>query len=457
MFMRTNMIEIVALVVIVITSACTKDFLDKKPNKSSIVPSKLADYRALLDNPNVMMFNSTPAMGLLSADDFTIPDNLVKTLPANERGAYLWEREMPASSADWFFPYAQVLYTNVTLDGLPLLTNEEKQSVEYRYINGTALFLRAFAFYNLLEAFTKPYNPTTAQIDPGIPIRLNSDPNLKVGRGNIKQGYDQVIVDLKTATELLPATDQYKSRPTKAAAFALLARIHLIMGRFTEAGNYATESLKLSGSLIDYKTLNKTALRPFPLALPNGNAEVLFYGTLTSTVFSSSALTSVSSECYGMYPSGDLRKDLFFDNKGNGIINFKGSYSGDTYFFSGLAADEQYLVRAECYARAENIEKAMADLNTLLAKRWDASFVPLTAHTTEEALVLVLKERRKELIGRGLRLSDLRRLNQVPKLAVTLMRTFDGKNYTLPPEDGRYAFPIPDQEISLTGIAQNLR
>jgi tetratricopeptide (TPR) repeat protein len=455
--MKTHITKFIFSLILLGTSSCTKEFLDEKPTRSAIVPTKLADYRSLLDNPSVMMQNSTPAMGLLSSDDFIIPDNLTRTLPATERGAYLWEKEMPSSAGDWFFPYVQVLYCNVVLDGTTDLSPAEKQSTEYSAVQGTALFLRAFAFFNLLETFSKPYNPATAQTDPGIPIRLSSDVNVRPGRGTVQQGYDQVIADLKNSAELLPLTEQFKNRPTKAAAFAMLARVNLIMGNFAEAGNYANESLKLNSSLLDYRTLNKNAARPFPLALPNGNTEILFYGSLLSTVFSTSALTSVSQELYTQYQIGDLRKNLFFDDKGNGTVNFKGTYSGDTFFFSGLSTGEQYLVRAECYARAGHVDLAIADLNALLIKRWDASFQSIQAFSPSDAVQLILQERRKELIGSGLRFSDLRRLNQDPKFAVTLKRTFDGKEYSITPGDTRYIFLIPDQEITLTGIQQNTR
>lgn len=436
---------------------CTKDFLDAKPTKSTIVPTKLADYSAILDNPDVMMLNSTPSLGLLASDDFIAPDNLIKTLPATERGAYLWEKEMPANTSDWLYAYQQVFYCNVVLDGLPRLSQAEQQKAEYNYIYGTAQFLRALAFYNLLEIYAKPYNRLTANTDVGIPIRRSADVNDRPARETVQNGYNQVISDLKSAVALLPATTQFKSRPGRAAAYAMLARVYLVMGDFGGAETAANESLQLHKVLIDYQSLNKSSLRPFPLALPNGNNEILFYGSTLQTVFSLSALTSVSPGLYEQYQAGDLRKHLFFEDKGNGTLNFKGSYSGDAYWFSGLTTAEQYLIRAECYARRGEVQLALADLNALLSKRWDTSFELLKDKNQEQTLALVLSERRKELVGKSLRFSDLRRLNQEPERAITLERTFDGKKYHIEPGDSRYVFLIPDQEIMLTGIPQNMR
>ena len=109
--------------------------------------------------------------------------------------------------------------------------------------------------------------------------------------------------------------------------------------------------------------------------------------------------------------------------------------------------------------RLGSINAAMDDLNALIIKRWknNGTFVPFTAATANEALAKVLKERRKELIFRGLRWTDLRRLNKDPRFAITLTRNLNGVVYTLPPNDDRYTLPIPDQEIKISGIAQNPR
>ena len=109
-------------------------------------------------------------------------------------------------------------------------------------------------------------------------------------------------------------------------------------------------------------------------------------------------------------------------------------------------------------AEGVKTSQAIQDLNALLAKRWKSgSFVPVTAMTSEDALKIILEERRKELVFRGLRWSDLKRLNKEPRFAVTLEKTIAGKEYVLPPNDNRYVFPIPSAVIQMSGIEQNPR
>ena len=160
---------------------------------------------------------------------------------------------------------------------------------------------------------------------------------------------------------------------------------------------------------------------------------------------------------YKTYNTNDLRLQLFF-KVSSGVNTYKGSYGGSSTFFNGLTTDELYLIRAECYARLNNKDAALSDLNALLVKRWKTgTFVPYTAASADEALKVILHERRKELIYRGLRWMDLRRLNQDSRFAAILQRNLNGIIYTLPPNDPKYVLPIPDLVIQLSGIEQNAR
>ena len=138
--------------------------------------------------------------------------------------------------------------------------------------------------------------------------------------------------------------------------------------------------------------------------------------------------------------------------------NFKNSYTGDYRLFSGLATDELLLIKAECLARDNQPEQALLVLNNLLETRWKAGkYIPYVESDPQKVLGIILLERRKELVFRAQRWSDLRRLNKEPDQAVTLSRTVDNNTYTLPPNDVRYTFLIPQAEIQLSGIEQNPR
>jgi hypothetical protein len=166
----------------------------------------------------------------------------------------------------------------------------------------------------------------------------------------------------------------------------------------------------------------------------------------------------VDSALYRSYAPGDLRRSIFYLINGEGQPNMKGGYAGIIYPFSGLATDELYLARAECAARAGQTSQALDDLNTLLLHRCQpGTFVPLTAATPAAALDTILAERRKELAFRGLRWTDLRRLNKEGR-NITITRKLNGVLYQLAPNSPLYTLPIPPDIIGFNpNMKQNPR
>jgi tetratricopeptide (TPR) repeat protein len=439
-------------------TACTKEFLDKKPDKALLVPETLIDFRALLDFIDDM--NTAPGLNVISADDFYRDTKTIVSLNPVGRNTYLWAKDLYAGtpSNDWNKPYNQVFVANVVLDGLSKADRAADPS-QWDALKGSALFFRAYAIYNLAQEFAAPYKPSTASSTAGIPIRLTADVNKISGRGNLSETYAQVAKDLTEAAALLPASQPFKSRPVKAAAYALLSRVYLTMQQYASAAAAASDCIMLNGVLIDYNTLNTAASRPFPVSLPSANDEVLLYTTIISTSsYNSSASTLVDSILFKSYSANDLRKAAFFNDKGNLNVVFKGNYTGSSAMFGGLSVDEVYLNRAEAFARLNKLPEAINDLNKLLLKRWKkGTYVPYTVMGQPEAIALILTERRKELVGRGLRWADLRRLNQEDRFKKDIVRSADGRQYVLKANSLNYALPIPDNEINASHIEQNER
>ena len=115
------------------------------------------------------------------------------------------------------------------------------------------------------------------------------------------------------------------------------------------------------------------------------------------------------------------------------------------------------MMRAECAARQGNISAAMNDLNNLLKKRWKTgTFSNLAATSAAEALSIILTERRKELIMRGLRWMDIKRFNKEGQ-NIFLKRIILGQAYIIEPNSLRYSLTIPDDVISISGMKQNPR
>lgn len=437
-----------------VLQSCKKDWLEAKPDKSLVVPETIKDYQSLLDN--VVLFNTNQSSGLgeMGAGDFYITDAGWPMVTVDqERAAYTWAKTEGfyngAPSVDWDNAYKRVLNANVVLNGIEKVKATATDQQDWNNVKGSALFFRAFEFFNLAQEYCMAYNAASASQDLGLPLKLEYDVNVKPKRSTVQQTYDQIIKDLETAADLLSTKPSVKTRPSKEAAYALLARTYLVMENYERAGYYADQGLQIQSDLLDYSKLNANAT--FPVA--RFNAEVIFHSVFYYSIFNPSRMIVVP-DLYSEYIVGDGRRTVFFTANG---LNFKGSYNGDRNLFGGLATGELYLIRAEARVRAADLSGALADLNTLRRSRWTGVYVNLSSTDPLTVLGYVLKERRRELTFRGVRWSDLRRLNKDGRFALTLSRTLNGITYTLPPNDKRYVLPIDEEEIRLGSIQQNER
>jgi len=288
-----------------------------------------------------------------------------------------------------------------------------------------------------------------------LPLRLSSNVNLTIKRSSVQQTYDQMISDLLQAAPLLPITPLYPTRPSRPAVYALLSRIYLSQENYGKSMLYADSCLQLQNTLMDFNQLSIGAYDP---GIPQFNKEVIFWTELSMYATTDNYVYIADPGLVQSYAPNDLRTSIFFFTH-SGNIAFWGTYIGDGYNnFGGIATDEMYLTRAECYARAGNTTLALNDLNTLLQKRYQTgTFTNLTAASADAALALIVAERRKELCFRNLRWSDLRRLNKDPRFQITLTRTINGQAYTLPPNASRYVLPLDPIETTAGGLQQNPR
>jgi hypothetical protein len=452
---------LVLLVVGLLVGGCRKTFLAQKPSTDLLVPNSLNVLQELLDNTQVM--NISPALGEVSADNYYLLYATWVALDTKEYNAYIWAPDLYDGQglvSDWDIPYQQVFYANTVLQGLAGIQPDSTYQAEWNMLEGWALFSRAFAFYNITQLFAKPYDSVTAVADLGIPIRLSPDINVKTTRASMQDSYTQILSDLQAAEGLLPAAIQVSNlnRPCKLAAQALFARVYLSVRDYADARKYADSVLQTYPYLLDYNSLGLGGFIPFQQNMPEvlyqsnfpqpGNGNILEGLICPGCVVDSNLIAS--------YDSTDLRLSLYYLQEGSDTFSLKGSYSGTLFPFSGLATDELYLIRAECSARAGQTTNALNDLDSLLTHRWKTgTFTPYPITSAAEALDTILVERRKELVFRGLRWSDLRRLNREGR-NITLTRNLKGVIYTLLPSDSNlYTLPIPPDVIQFSHIQQN--
>jgi hypothetical protein len=442
--------------------SCGKSFLTAKPSTDIATLDSLPDYEQLLNNP---LMTQTASLPILSADEYYYATyaSWEATFTATERNAYIWADSLYNGEdpiEDWDMQFQQIYYANVILAGLPNIPMTSGNLGQFNLVKGWAYFIRGFALYNLVSEFATLYDSSTASRDLGMPIRLTPDASVALPRSSMKQTYAQIFADLVQAGSLLPlnGSPSNPSQPSKMANWALYARIYLSIRNYPLALLYADSCIQNGIALMDFNTLDTTSYTPI-----NGiNPETIYYCTVpvqyNATEVGPYAVSIIDTTLYASYDSSDLRKHIyFFMNTGQAFMKtgYTGS-QGEPCPFTGIAADEIYLIQAECLARAGNTTAAMQALTTLLDNRYVHGATLPTVSSPLGVLPLVEAERKKELVWRGLRWGDLKRYNKEGQ-NITLTRLLNGQTITLPPNDLRYVLPIPQYEINLSGIAQNPR
>lgn len=446
---NTYYLSALLLVMLLAMPACKK-YLEAKPDQKITTPSTIDDLEGMLDNYSALNTHY-PSASEVSADNFYLTDADYASLVERQRNFYLWQK-YDDIGGDYTAPYNSIFYANIMLETLDKLPGSDPAKMNE--IRGSALFLRGSYHYALAQLFAAPYDEQTAGTDLGIPLRLKSDIADLPIRSTIAATYTSIITDLKAAVPLLPASPLLKYRPSKPAAYAVLARVYLAMRKYDQAGLYADSCLQLYHTLIDYNTISAGSTIPFK----QFNDEVIYDARTSPPAALSTARARIDTVLFQSYAANDLRKTVFFKSNANGSKAFKGNYTGlsNASLFTGCATDEVLLIRAEAAVRNGNAQPALNDLNALLVTRYKSgTYVPVTTTDTGQLLTLILQERRKELLYRTLRWTDLRRLNKETATAQTLYRNIGGTRYTLQPGGLRYTFQLDRNAVNISGLTQN--
>lgn len=466
-----------AFLIALVASASCNDFLDETP-KGTVIPETVDDFGMMLDDATNMSGSNTISHGVVNSmtmdDDVIIGDGREGEFYSQEPKAYCWMDQIYQTGRD-DYDYSRFYrviylcnYVLANVDEAPEGTGQFSRN----FVKGEALFHRAFAYLHLVNLYAKPYDAVTAPTDPGVPLTLEADPNQRLERATVQAVYDQVLADLEEAeTEnLLPDAADYSFRPTRPALYALQARAYLWMGRYEESYRYAVKARELCGEPTDYNGLDIMMWNP-DLGL-TGNwissftdtylcPDILCYkkGSYCTWVY----YYNVSDELLATFDTAnDLRYRLFITPFGwfdFGYDEYGLRISCIYDFSNGPGRGEVYITEAETAVRTGRIPEALAALNALRSKRFDASaYEPVTETDPEVLLPLILQERRRELMFKGLRWFDLRRLNKEGRYTTTVTHSLGGQTYTLVPGDPRYVMQFPQSVIDANPlIKQNER
>ncbi|AWK06659.1 RagB/SusD family nutrient uptake outer membrane protein [Flavobacterium crocinum] len=314
-----------------------------------------------------------------------------------------------------------------------------------------AKFLRAYSYFYLTNLWG----------DVPLVLTTNIDETSLAPRNTQTEIYNQIILDLKEAATDLPADfsgySAIRVRATKAAAQALLSRVYLYLGNWTEASDLATLVINDSSN---YKIITGLTSTNSPFIADNKEAILQIpYSNVTYT-YEGSALFS-SSGTYmlrngnTLFETGDARKTNWTGTTvaADGLTytiprKYKNSYTTTPVERSTiLRLAELYLIRAEARVKLNDITGAQQDINVI---RNRALLGNTTLTDSNQLLELIALERQRELFAEnGHRWFDLKRTGKIDEvLSTTPGKIWASTDSLFPiPETARRSNPFLTQNL----------
>lgn len=352
------------------------------------------------------------------------------------------------------------VYINRWNTVISLIDNAAGDASLKQLAKAEAKIYRAYDHFLLVNVYAKAYNPQTAATDGGICIMDKYDLEANPVKSTVGQVYDFIQQDIEDALPHLQEKPINAYHPSLAFAWAFKAKVHLFKHEFEQARAAALKSLEYKGDLFDMVE-HAAQGGPSVVYVPaEDNVEVLsFMYMMGYNEMNFGYNYIISPELRSLFEEepGDARFNLFFNttnasflDAGSGTAYYNVVYKRFFYPTVGMKTPETYLILAECYAREGRLAESAAVINTLRAKRIMGEGAHIeTPETTKAMMDIIIAERRKELLFGFHRFFDLKRLNNEPEYAKTIVRKFpivntsvEQQTYTLAPNSRLYIIPF---------------
>lgn len=465
--------------------ACSNDFLDVEPTDAvseDLVASSGENLMAAINGMHRNMYkrqNDSQGQNgytaqMINAD--VMGEDVI--LPTTGNGWFVtvlrWLHTDNESSSyvsyPWDFWYSMIKNANIVLangeeaEGDPLLVNKAL---------GEAHAYRAFGHFQLVQMFGKRYVAGEANDALGVVIRTDGYDNDPKPRATVQEVYDQVWEDLEKAEELLDGTTHTNnSHFSVANVRGIMARVALVQQDYEKAASYA-EAAREGYSLMsadDYKSgFNDYKNGEWMWGIHIQEDQSDGYGNFMAFMSRNYASTQIRTSpkvmnvlLYDAFPDSDVRKQLVDPTGLHKDLDLPSNFSkfeytsqkfmaastslsiGDVPF---MRAAEMYLIEAEAKYKMNQEAASKLVLAELVSAR-DPEFLAFT--TTGEAYYEeLLLQRRMELWGEGFRFFDLKRLGRnLDRTDTNTSRTVINNLYVVEPDDTRWQWAIPRQEIN---------
>ena len=458
-------------VLLITAVSCEKDFLS--PELESLVNAEtFYSNETQLEAALINMYDGIQGVNSTSTNDYhalqvefyltEMRSDNTRTKSTEGEAAQFENFTIAATNGivdDYYRSFYNVIFrANVVLQNLGVASEANQAKFE-----AEAKFVRAYAYFNLVRLYGDI--PLVDRVIGG------SDTDIAFTRVATSTVYDLIVSDLNMAVAELD--NSYKNRASRAAAQALLAKVHLTLGNYLEAQQLCEAVIGSGFSLesnfkdVFYNEGNSEVIfaigyDPDGIDSQNFSAEWLNAVGRTSGVNYVTAEAVVALDAIGgdrtMYsyridpqqptqnqvvkylPNGD--EDL-----GIAPTSTDPTRAGNDWIILRYA--DVLLMHVEAIMAGGNDTSVPAALNSFQQIRNRAGLTdPVTSITKQE----LLDERRVELAFENQRLFDLIRFN----VAQDVLTSFSNDNgYSFTASD--LLLPIPQREINLSNgmLTQN--
>lgn len=233
-----------------VLSSCGDDYLSPSPT-SAVAATDYYSTEAQLETGLVNMYDGIQGVNILADTDVNKNHSIqfeyyltemrsdnTRTKSSEGEAAQFESYTIESNNGivtDYYRSFYNIIFrANTVLENLGVASAENVAKFE-----GEAKFVRAYAYFNLVRLFGD-----VPLIDAVI-APLNTE--VQFTRVASSQIYDLIVSDLTAAMGALD--DTYRNRASKSAAQALLAKVHLTLGNYSDAKSLCESVMNAGYSL----------------------------------------------------------------------------------------------------------------------------------------------------------------------------------------------------------------
>lgn len=429
-----NLFSLFLTIMLYFFSSCD-DFLEEAPVDSII------DGIAIIDNEtaeSALAAVYASYQGRLINSSFAYLADDIDDIPRESDFAF--NEVLPTSlniSPTWNSAYLVVIRVNSFIEEISQ-TDLVDQELKSQLI-AEALVLRALAYTVYLIPYwgDVPYVIGTDIESTRLLSRIPSNEIM----ANLVEDIQDNIGNLK---DEFSGNEETRTRVTRGAASAVLARLHLFLEQWSEAENWATEVINnplyvLQADIegIFLRNSEESILELYSDLMINQGLGQGYYPESLGGVLAYVPTDNIMNS----FETGDLRANSFLSMDAEGIVfvnKFRDvGQDGSLQEIKEIRISEMYLIRAEARAKLGNISTALEDLNIV---RNRAGLPNSSADEETELLLAIEQERFIELSFEGHRWYDLQRTGRIDEVMSQFNPNWEARDRLL---------PLPQGEVDL--------